>query len=242
MELSVFIGWDSKEEEQEAWDVCKYSIQRHSSIPVNIRPIKLEDLRDMGWYTRETIVKDNNLYDVISEHPMSTEFAISRFFTPLLAHTEWALFMDADMLMRRDIAELLPYLDHKYALCCTKHNHQPKKSTKMDGQVQSNYSRKNWSSFMAFIRWHPANLGLSINLLNSVPGRDLHNFGWLNDNDIGAIPLEWNHLVGYNDATDKDTSCNIHYTEGIPLMHGYDDCEFAEEFFAEQRLMRGIDV
>jgi len=44
--LRVFVGWDKRE--AEAFEVCKYSLARRSSIPVDIRAIKLSEVRDQG--------------------------------------------------------------------------------------------------------------------------------------------------------------------------------------------------
>ena len=38
---------------------------------------------------------------------MATEFAISRFLTPLLAHSGHALFLDSDVIVYGDVWELV---------------------------------------------------------------------------------------------------------------------------------------
>jgi hypothetical protein len=114
-----------------------------------------------------------------------------------------------------------------------KHDHQPQSGMKMDGQIQTSYARKNWSSVCAFNCDHPANKALTFNLVNSVPGRDLHRFCWLKDGEIGELPAEWNWLVGHSDpAVDPAL---VHFTDGIPTMPGYEDCAFADEWRRELR-------
>ena len=81
---------------------------------------------------------------------MSTEFAVSRFLTPILAKTGWALFMDCDVLARISLARLFEKVNKSYAVMVVKHEHEPTELVKMDGQAQSAISRKNWSSVMAF--------------------------------------------------------------------------------------------
>src|SRR3954466_13743317 len=78
-----FIGWDRRE--PEAYDVAKFSLERRASIPVQVTPIKLDELRARSLYAR-------------SEDPLaSTEFTYSRFLTPMLAgFNGWALFCDCD--------------------------------------------------------------------------------------------------------------------------------------------------
>ena len=40
--LTVYVGFDTRE--PIAYDVAKYSIEKHASGPVNIQPLKLADL------------------------------------------------------------------------------------------------------------------------------------------------------------------------------------------------------
>ena len=79
---SIWIGYDARE--AEAFGVCRYTL-RHHAPGVPIGAVELDDVRDRGWYRRPTSRKDGRLWDEISEAPMSTEFAISRFLTPHLA-------------------------------------------------------------------------------------------------------------------------------------------------------------
>src|SRR5687767_13213627 len=96
----VFIGWDRRE--PEAFEVACFSLKRRATIPVEITPIKLDDLRARDLYWR-------------SEDPLaSTEFTYSRFFTPFLANFEgWALFCDCDFLWLADVAELWDFANPK---------------------------------------------------------------------------------------------------------------------------------
>ena len=83
MNATVFVGWDPRH--VEAYHVCEHSLRSRSSIPVDVHPVMLEKLRQAGLYMRPMGRRAQQLWDVISEAPMSTEFAISRFFVPLLA-------------------------------------------------------------------------------------------------------------------------------------------------------------
>ena len=174
------------------------------------------------------------MWDPISEAPMSTEFAISRFLTPLLAKqmygekAGWALFMDCDVLARCNITELFELADKKYAVMCVKHNHKPLEGQKMDGVAQVQYARKNWSSVMLFNCDHPANDKLTVEMINSVPGRDLHRFCWLEDDEIGSLGVEWNYLVGHSPSGVNPKL--VHFTDGVPTMPGYENVEYAREF------------
>ena len=181
--------------------VSERSLRSRASIPVEVSPVVLDELRRAGLYTRPTEWREQRLWDVISEAPMSTEFAITRFFVPLLAAKAgrgegWAVFCDCDFLWLADIAELLDSADATKALCCVQHRHEPFEALKMDGQAQTRYARKNWSSLMLFNLAHPAHQRLTLETLNGVPGRDLHRFCWLTDDEIGALPTDWNWLEG----------------------------------------------
>jgi hypothetical protein len=243
MERSIFIGFDPRE--ANAYAVTKQSIHAHCNVPYPVRPVIMQDLIEEDLYYRETIRQDGRLFDVISEHPMATEFAISRFLTPLLAKREprslrgvgprLAVFMDSDMLVRRNIDGLFASYDGHSAVQVVKHNFAPAEGLKMDGQVQSRYGRKNWSSVMLFNIDHPANNELTVELINSVPGRDLHAFCWLHDYDIGELPVDWNYLIGHHTRDDCVNPSLVHFTDGIPTMPGYENAEYAEEWNATLR-------
>lgn len=209
---SIWIGYDPRE--SEAFAVCRASLRKHSSgIPIN--PLALPELAQCGLYYRPTETRDGKLWDVISEAPMSTEFAISRFLTPILAPNGWALFMDCDILAVDDIAGLFNSADPSKAVMCVKHYYQPENSIKMDGQEQTRYARKNWSSVMLFNTEHPSNSALTVEMVNTLPGRDLHRFCWLKDEEIGELSPRWNHLVGVSKNTGHAPGL-IHYTNGGP--------------------------
>jgi len=239
---SIFIGFDPRE--TSAFAVCRTAIRRHLNQIIPVRGIVLEGLMKDDLYWRKTEVRKSAvdrpiLWDCISDAPMSTEFAISRFLTPHLARREsyktthhgWALFMDCDMLPLVNFGRLFDELDDNYALMCVKHQHAPTAGTKMDGQLQTVYARKNWSSFMAFNCDHPANDKLTVELINSVPGRDLHRFCWLEDDEIGELQPGWNWLVG--EQPEPMPLKNIHFTQGGPWFPGYEDVPYADEWREE---------
>ncbi len=201
--------------------------------------VVLDDLKRRGLYRRATEHRVNSegkaqLWDVISDHQISTEFAISRFLVPHLAGDGLALFMDCDVLIRADLSRLfrdIEYACESKAVWCVKHSHQPLADTKMDGQVQSKYARKNWSSVMMFDCDHPANKSLTVDLINTAPGRDLHGFCWLADCDIGEIAQEYNWLAGENEPMENPKI--VHHTTGSPCMAGYENVPFANEWRQE---------
>lgn len=226
----IFIGFDPRE--AVAYQVAKLSIARRSSAPFPVMGVELSELRHDGLYWRSTSRVDGKLWDNISGASMSTEFAISRFLVPHLAkYTGWAVFMDCDVLIRRDMTELFDLADDRYAVMCVKHTYEPPEGVKMDGQAQQRYARKNWSSVMLFNCAHPSNRALNPDYVNAVPGRDLHRFAWLPDDQIGEIGTCWNWLVGHS-APDVDPAI-VHFTEGGPWFNGYENVPFAEEWRRE---------
>jgi hypothetical protein len=236
----IYIGWDPRE--ASAFAVARHSIRRHLTQPIPIRGLILDELVDQGFYTRPTKTKINGegrieMVDVLSARPdydgrIATQHANARFLVPHLAKTGWALFMDGDMLVRGNLARMFDGLDESKAVYCVKHNHVPTTGIKMDGQVQVAYSRKNWSSFIVFNCDHPANKALTLDLANTVPGRDLHALCWLEeDNLIGELDVKWNWLAGHSDpAVDPVV---VHHTEGVPDMPGFENAPFADEWRAE---------
>jgi hypothetical protein len=235
LSLLVFVGWDPRE--TKAYQVCEHSLRSRASIAVDVRAIVLDDLRRAGLYTRRTERREQTLWDVISEAPMSTEFAISRFFVPLLAANAgiregWAVFCDCDFLWLGDIAELLAAGDPSKALCCVQHRHVPLESVKMDGQAQTRYARKNWSSLMLFNLANAAHHRLTLEMLNAVPGRDLHRFCWLTDDEIGALPSDWNWLEGSSPVGARLPRA-IHFTRGGPWLTGWEGVQYADLWRAE---------
>ena len=197
----------------------------------------LDDLK--GLYNRPieyrqvstTDVTNIVMWDVLSEAPMSTQHANARFLVPHLAKSGWALFCDGDMLFRGNVCRVLDTLDPRFAVYCVKHRHEPDAREKMDGQIQTKYHRKNWSSWMIFNCDHPANKRLTLEMVNTLPGRDLHRFCWLGDDEIGELPPEWNYLVGYTKGV-ENPRC-VHFTSGTPDMSGYAHVEYADEWRAE---------
>ena len=223
--IKFFVGFDRRRPTDYAGTVR--SILDHCP-GAQITPLLLPHFRALGSYTRPTSENKGVLFDEISGAPMATEFAISRFLVPFLCgYKGKAVFVDGDFLFRADPSVLLESIRPDAAVAVVKHDHVDPSDTKMDGQPQSNYHRKNWSSLIVFNCEHPANAALSPQHINAVPGRYLHAFAWLNDGDIQELPPEWNWLEGHSDpAIDP---CAVHYTRGTPDVIGY-DLPFADEW------------
>lgn len=231
--MGVWIGFDPRE--YPAFAVAKESIRQFDRhLPVN--GVILSDLQERGLYYRETTVRLGKLWDEISGAHMSTEFANARFLVPEIIRRQtydwhpggWQLFVDCDVMFRASVYQLKELLDDSKAVFCVKHDHRPSFNVKMDGQTQEGYPRKNWSSVLAFNCDHPANKALTVELVNTVPGRDLHRFCWLEDEDIGELPPEWNWIPGVSDSSLSPKL--VHWSEGGPWFDMFKDAPYADEW------------
>lgn len=152
-------------------------------------------------------------------------FIFSRFLVPSLMGFEgWAMFVDGDMVVTDDIKELWDLRDDRYAVMVVKHDYKTRHSRKYIGSPLENdnvdYPRKNWSSVVLWNCGHPANRLLTPDYVAGAEGRFLHRFEWLNDEQIGELPMWWNHLVGeYPPGPAK----LYHYTLGVAGMKYYAD-------------------
>jgi len=219
--LNIFIGYDSKEDI--AYRVCKHSLLKRTDAEVKVFSLKLQELVARRFYSR-------------SIDPLaSTEFTYSRFLVPALANYQgWAIFCDCDFIFFEDISTILEKKDDSKAVYCVQHDYTPKEKYKMDGQKQSIYPRKNWSSFILFNCEHPSNKKLTIDLVNSETGAYLHQFKWLEDSEIGSLDERWNWLEGWTSQHNDKEPYAVHYTRGGPWFEEWQDVEFAKEWIAER--------
>ena len=222
--LQVHIGYDPRE--SVAFYTLAHSIFARSSIPLSIAPLMRRHLGHL--YTRPRGPTE------------ATEFSLTRFLVPALSdYRGWSIYMDCDMLCRADIAGLAALIERqadKAVLVCH-HDYVPKTERKFLNQVQTKYPRKNWSSLMLFNNERCT--ALTPAYINSASGLELHRFGWIDDRLIGALPLEWNWLVGeYPYNPDAKVA---HFTRGGPYFDEYRDCDYAAEWFAEFESMRSRD-
>lgn len=225
--LTIGIGFDQVE--STAWHTLAHSILSRSSRPVALIPIKQSTLS--GIYARERDARQSN------------EFSFTRFLLPYLCgYQGWSVFMDCDMLVRCDIAELFALADDRYAVQVVKHQYAPANSTKYLGAVQYAYPKKNWSSVMLFNNARCA--ALTPEFISHAEGLALHQFKWLDAEElIGDLPLTWNWLVGEYAigyaGVEQSAINNVHFTVGGPYFVEYARAkiDFMDEWFREHALM-----
>ena len=212
MTLKIFIGWDSRE--PEAAEVCKYSILKHATVPVEIHFLKQEELRAQEIYTREPDLQS------------STEFTFTRFLVPYLCNYQGnAVFVDCDFLFEHDVKELFECANNNAAVSVVQHDYQPTNTVKMDGKTQYLYPRKNWSSLMLFNCAHPDCQTLTPEIVSSQTGEFLHRFAWTGY-AIGSLDKTWNWLVNWYHEPQDGKPKAIHYTEGGPWFSNYVKTEY----------------
>ena len=216
--VRVYIGYDPVE--AVAYHTCCESIIRNSSKPVSITPLYLPHLKDY----KET-------------HQGSNQFIHSRFLIPHLDnHNGFSIFMDGDMVVAGDIAELWDMRDTTMAVQVVKHDYTTKYPKKYLQSSNVDYPCKNWSSVMIFNSGSFINRKLTPEYVMNASGKELHRFEWIEDrNRIGEIPAMWNHLCMEQEKP-KDIPKLIHYTVGSPCFSrdevmDYKTQDYAGEWF-----------
>jgi lipopolysaccharide biosynthesis glycosyltransferase len=215
--IPIFVGYDPRE--AVAYHTCANSIIRHASRPVAIIPLALNLFTD---YT-ETHTDGSN------------HFIYSRFLVPhLMDYIGHAIFIDGDMIVRADIAELWDLRDYTVDVQVVKHDYQTRMAEKYLGAKNENYPRKNWSSVILWNCQNPANKRLTPQFIEKATGAELHRFTWIKDERIGELPREWNWLpdeYGANPAAKL-----LHYTLGAPCFHEFATTDQADEWHREHML------
>jgi lipopolysaccharide biosynthesis glycosyltransferase len=220
--MKIFIGYDSREDI--AYQVARHSLIRHSKGRISVHPIRQAALRELGIYTRP------------EDTTATTEFSLTRFLTPYLASQTdgWVIFSDCDFLYTTDVTEVVNCLDPAKAVYVVQHEYEPSQDIKMDGQKQTRYPRKNWSSFVVFNCAHPDVQALTPAVLNSATPAYLHRFEWISNQDqIGALDLDWNFLEGEYPKPEI-TPRVIHYTNGGPWFEEWQNVDYADLWRAEE--------
>jgi lipopolysaccharide biosynthesis glycosyltransferase len=221
--IILFVGFDQNE--AIAYHIFTQSVLENSTLPVNFVPLSLKAL---------------NKYQE-KHHDGSNQFIYSRFLVPYLNnYSGWAIFADGDMICNANIAELWNLRDEKKALQVVKHNYKTKQTLKYLGNKNEDYPRKNWSSLILWNCGHPANKMLTPEFIQEQSGAFLHRFLWLDDDQIGELPVEWNWLA--IEYPDNPRAKIIHYTLGTPCFKDYSQSSMADLWHAVyKRANQGFD-
>ncbi len=201
----IFVGYDPSQ--QIAYDVLKYSLEKHASEPIDVQAIDADQLTDFA-----------RPVDPLA----STPFTYTRFLVPWLCDYQGiALFMDSDMLALGDVTELFHLPMDGLALRVRQHEYNPTETVKMGGKTQTQYPRKNWSSLM--LMNNPELSAWTKEAVETQSGAWLHRFEAIPDEKIGDVSEEWNVL----DHMDGPTKL-LHYTSGGPWLEGCEDADHAD--------------
>jgi len=210
--INLFVGFDPRE--AVAYHVFCSSIIQNTSVPVQITPLVLSQLQEF-----------NERHD-----DRSNDFVYSRFLTPYLSDFKgWAIFADGDMICQGDLKELIDMADPSKAVMVVKHDYQTKATQKYLGNINENYPRKNWSSVILWNCDHPKHKILTPDFVSKQTGKFLHRFSWLDDQDIGELPLEWNWLASEY-RVNREAKL-IHFTLGTPCFKDYKNSDMADIWY-----------
>jgi hypothetical protein len=246
MTYHIFIGYD--EREHEPFLVAKHSLLKHAKVPVKVHQLHHRKLREAGLFTREwTTTVSGQYVDNVDGLPFSTQFSHTRFLVPELWRNisdtdknSLVMFVDCDFVWLNDIGEMFKGVENqkilnggKFPLHCTQHDYKPKTEVKMDNVVQTNYNMKLWSAMTVFDMDHPDNQKLTPELVNTKPGRWLHNFCWLsNVHAIGNIKPSWHFIPNHSESVSEEINA-IHYTEGGPWFEKYRNTRYSQVWWKE---------
>jgi len=221
--INIVVGFDQRE--AIAFHVFCQSVLEKATVPVQFLPLA-----------------DNALSFYVETHnDGSNSFIYSRFLTPYLMNFKgWAIFADGDMVCKDNIYELWKLRDPTKAVQVIKHNYKTVAKRKYLGNKNENYPRKNWSSLVLWNCEHHANKILTPFFIKQKTGSYLHRFSWLEDAEIGELPIEWNWLA--IEYADNKNAKIIHYTLGTPCFSEYSNKSMSEYWHeAYQRLNAGFD-
>lgn len=176
----VFVGYD--ERQPVAYNVLQHSLHRYARGRVHVEPLMLDKLP----ITRKGL----------------TQFTYSRFLVPWLCdYAGAAIFMDADVVVNGDIAELLAQADGQSAV-----------------QVMKEQHKFEWASVMLF---NNANCKILTPEYIDDPANKLLELEWADQcgrpalgPSVGEFSPEWNHCVQRMPPAEAKL---YHFTEGVPI-------------------------
>lgn len=215
--LRLFCGYD--EREREGYETFVSSVRRRTAESIDFTKIDECGLGQRG----------------------TNAFTYSRFLVPYFCGFRgMAIFCDAsDQIMLADVKELTDLFDDRYAVQVVKHpKYDTKHPIKYVGTEMEcpnvNYSRKNWASVFICNASHPAWYRM-VNRIEPLSLRDMLQFKWLEDEQIGELPDEWNRLV--DEGQPVEGAKIVHYTAGSPMFPHYANTPCAELWREERACM-----
>jgi hypothetical protein len=217
--FQVFIGYDPKE--AIAYHTLAHSILRRSSIPVSIAPVMQSQLK--GSIPARAADRINRVQpDALSR---AGSLAVPRLVdVHRLRHAVSYRYRGTGCVARAGGGQGRAGLQ---ARLCAQDDAQIPRPCADQVSAQELVERDAVQ--------HARCAALTPEYVNKASGLDLHRFSWLKDEQIGSIPLEWNWLVGEYDYS--RAAKIVHFTLGGPYFDEYRACDYAAEWFEENRRM-----
>ena len=222
--IKIYVGFDPRE--SVVYHTFTQSLIEKSTLPIEITPLAVSTL---------------NFYEE-THQDKSNDFVYSRFLTPYMSNFDGlSIYVDGDMICQADIKELIELRDESKAVQVVKHNYKTKAKNKYLDNKNENYPRKNWSSVILWNCAHPKHKILTPDFINKQTGKFLHRFSWLENEEIGELPIEWNWLA--IEYPKNPLAKLIHYTLGAPCFKDYRDTSMAENWLSMQKkICNGMDI
>lgn len=130
-----------------------------------------------------------------------TPFTYSRFLVPYLCGYEGlGLFLDADMLALGDVTEVFDI---------------GRMRSDKAVHVMQEQPAFEWASMILFNCAHPSNKMLTPEHVENPEVKNLHKIGWLQRDEIGSLPKEWNVCIPYTSDPPENPKL-VHFTQGVP--------------------------
>ncbi len=219
--LRVYNGYDPREAIG-TW-VWQHSVLKRTTTPIEFVNL---DKRTLG-----------SVYPNLFAQNGTNQFAFSRFACADLSGNSGGpvIFADgADMICLTDLSTILNEVEFGKAVFLVKRPDYVATPIKYLGSemeaTNTNYPRKQWSSFMVI---QPSHMSWKRIKWNTVEPKYWQELGWLKDNEIGELDSSWNRVVDEGDPV-EDAKI-VHYTLGIPALCAYRNTPGNDLWFAEAR-------
>lgn len=190
--IKLFVGCAPNGEDAESMMVLEYSLKKNCSMPVDIEWMMMSHDPESHWYAWNTEI-------------WSTPFSGYRWGVPSFCNYEGqAIYMDSDMIILHDLAELWnePFHQNKviqmkggWRTCVSKFNNE---------KIKELIDSGNW---------------LSYERIKMLPNSHHRLFSMLQSNPhlVQNFDRQWNNFDGENDPI-KDIKI-LHYTDMSTQMH-----------------------
>ena len=97
-----------------------------------------------------------------------------------------------------------------------------------------------WSSVILWNCKHVKHKILSPKFVQNQSGKFLHRFSWLDEDDIGELPIDWNWLA--IEYPENKKAKIIHYTLGTTCLNEYNNTDMSDIWYdAHIKAQEGVE-